>query len=196
MSTTTIQCVNCLKMFERIKSHVNTNAKHGRKNICSPQCKREWMRLTRSGENNHNYNKVEIKCYACGKSILRNPCEINNRERLSCSLECKKKIISDRYQGKNHPCWKGGIQNAKIGYIYKYDSTKKGHYQGEHTAIAERVLGRPFVRGEVVHHINLNKKDNRNRNLIICTQSFHRVIHHLMAKRYAELFLGGSPCQL
>jgi hypothetical protein len=58
-----------------------------------------------------------------------------------------------------------------------------------HRMIAQKVLGRELTSNEVVHHINMDKTDNRNENLLICTNNFHRYLHHLYAKRYAELFL-------
>lgn len=46
-----------------------------------------------------------------------------------------------------------------------------------HTQIAERVLGRKLKPNEVVHHINMDKRDNRNCNLLICTREYHRSLH-------------------
>jgi hypothetical protein len=56
----------------------------------------------------------------------------------------------------------------------------------EHRVIAAEVLGRPLKRGEVVHHINMDKTDNRRCNLLICSDSYHHYLHHAMAKAYAR----------
>lgn len=47
----------------------------------------------------------------------------------------------------------------------------------EHRVVAERMIGRKLIKGEVVHHINGDKKDNRPENLVITTQSKHIESH-------------------
>ena len=50
--------------------------------------------------------------------------------------------------------------------------------------IAEHALGRSLRKGEVIHHIDGNKVNNRNSNLLICSASFHRWLHNRMAALY------------
>jgi len=38
--------------------------------------------------------------------------------------------------------------------------------------------------GEMVHHIDGDKANNRNANLLICSVSFHRWLHNRMAALY------------
>ena len=44
--------------------------------------------------------------------------------------------------------------------------------------IFEETLGRPRKKGEVIHHIDRNPKNNSRDNLIICTQSYHMEVLH------------------
>jgi hypothetical protein len=85
--------------------------------------------------------------------------------------------------------WEGGRSlGYKPGYMSIYTGVKNGAgtYRTEHLLIAERVLGRKLKYGEVVHHVNGNGLDNRNSNLLICSNSYHVCLHNKMAKLYQQ----------
>lgn len=51
--------------------------------------------------------------------------------------------------------------------------------------VAEQILGRPLDKGEIVHHRNGDKRDNRAENLEVMTQSEHVRLHlpEMLAKQ-------------
>jgi hypothetical protein len=79
------------------------------------------------------------------------------------------------------------------GYIYGAERIQKPNGKTRskqvHIEIAERALGRRMERGEHVHHINMNRQDNRPSNLLICSANYHTWLHGRYAKRFAELHL-------
>lgn len=60
---------------------------------------------------------------------------------------------------------------------YKRISMGKGIRQLEHRVKAEKVLKRKLKFKEHVHHLDYNKLNNANTNLIICTSSYHTLLH-------------------
>ena len=89
--------------------------------------------------------------------------------------------------------WKGGRTKNAAGYIFIHSpehpfSTKKG-YVREHRLVAEEALGRYMETDEKVHHINGIKDDNRNQNLLICTDSYHKQLHQRMSELYMKKFI-------
>lgn len=48
----------------------------------------------------------------------------------------------------------------------------------EHRIVAEMILGRPLERGEVVHHIDRNKRNNEPENLMVFPSQAHHAAWH------------------
>lgn len=65
-----------------------------------------------------------------------------------------------------------GVERTNSGNWYR-----KVNYQHEHRIVAARVLGRPLDAGEVVHHRNGKKRDNRPENLEVMTRAAHALLH-------------------
>jgi len=61
---------------------------------------------------------------------------------------------------------------------------EKQKYVGEHILVMEQMIGRRLRPGEVVHHKNEDKSDNRPENLEVMTIKEHRRYH--ATKQHAE----------
>ena len=79
--------------------------------------------------------------------------------------------------------WRGGKTVASHGYVLVRVGV--GHhladvrgYAYEHRIVAERIIGRRLRRGEVVHHRNGVKSDNRPANLEVFASSAHHKVEH------------------
>jgi len=89
---------------------------------------------------------------------------------------------------EKHPNWQGGKPfKTKVGYVKVYIF---GHPKAtnnricEHIIVAEKKLGRYLEAGEMVHHLNGIKYDNRIENLVICKSDKEHLNYHRKYKKY------------
>jgi len=98
-----------------------------------------------------------------------------------------KSAVKIRYGKKLelHHGWKGGKTINRAGYIeVKVDTDKKHKYRLEHRIVVEKFIGRKLTDKEIVHHINLNKKDNRIENLMIFPNDSEHIKFHTKIRQF------------
>ncbi len=121
--------------------------------VCSMQISASHLRVA------HNMTTKEYK--ALGYETL-SPAR---RDQLANTPFAKGEVLGVRGKfGENHWHWKGGHVNSH-GYKILSINGKPGIY--EHRLIAERVLGRPLQKDEIVHHIDGNRLNNSPDNLVV-----------------------------
>lgn len=76
------------------------------------------------------------------------------------------------------------------GKHYRATADGSGKVRDVHRVIAERALGKRLPRKVEVHHVDGNKLNNANRNLVICEDhAYHRLLH----MRTKVVRAGGNP---
>jgi hypothetical protein len=125
-------------------------------------------------------------------------CSDETKERISAkhrgkklSPEHREKVVSalDRWRSvygapklENHPCWKGG-KIYRDGYVLmrnpNHPQAYKNGYVKRAILIAEEKLGRSLLEGEVTHHVNHIKDDDRPENIeVFSSHSEHTSLHN------------------
>jgi hypothetical protein len=103
----------------------------------------------------------------------------------------KRRTKSEVTRGEKHYNWKGGRYLHKDGYVYvkaeNHPRKSNRGYVFEHVLIVEKHLNRFLRKGEVVHHFNGIKTDNRIENLIVMRQQDHSNLIPLFKKRIRVL---------
>jgi len=81
-------------------------------------------------------------------------------------------------RGRDEASWRANARAAKLAKLTGNETAyPKLLGRHEHRAVAERMLGRSLVRGEIVHHIDGNKRNNDPSNLQVMTQTEHVELH-------------------
>lgn len=88
--------------------------------------------------------------------------------------------------GESNGAWKGGRTMDKGGYVLVRQpdhphATSHG-YVREHRVVAEMILGRLLLPGEVVHHKNRVRDDNRPENLEVFSNNGDHLRHELTGR--------------
>jgi hypothetical protein len=109
--------------------------------------------------------------------------------------DAKAKTPAAGRRGALNPNWKGGRTIASNGYVLlrvgvDHHLADVRGYAYEHRVVAEHKVGRRLRKGEIVHHLNGDKTDNRQDNLVITKSIRH---HRSQHRTRADLRLFGAP---
>jgi len=166
------QCPVCGGEFEIFPSYI----KKGRGIFCSLECYRKSPAL-------HPWFRRGSISSMKGK-----------KHRPESILKMSISQMKSEYRGDKHHFWRGGNKKEYAPCV-----TMHGHKTAQadgqiymHRLIIEKVLGRCLKRGEIVHHINGVRVDNRISNLMaLKSLSAHAKLHTMGFIDQDEIVLDG-----
>ena len=142
-----------------------------------------WGERAPGPNRNHRFG---VTCGRCGKK--RFVCIRHSPTWTGFCIPCVKKRAQDS------ELWKGG-RTLRNGYVFllisALDKKKRDmaelirgdpRYVAEHRLVAALEQGRPLKKGDVVHHLNEVKTDNRPSNLVITNKKNHHSAHSSILK--------------
>lgn len=119
-------------------------------------------------------------CARCGKEVnYRPPCQRRRSERAFCSRSCHMKTLNEELNpGRMTPETREKLRNARLdsgaGMTYA-----KQYGRHEHRIVAEQILGRELRPGEIVHHVDCDKRNNDPSNIMVFNSQSEHMKWHL-----------------
>ena len=135
---------------------------------------------------------MKVKCDVCGRVFDKLDSAV--REHNFCSVDHLRKWNSERmsdYNKSKNPMnkkWTKKMRLKKREQVLERTGKGEKAYnkflgRHEHRVVAERMLGRKLKKNEVVHHIDLNKQNNDEKNLVVLpSNSEHSHLHQILKK--------------
>ena len=134
----------------------------------------------------HKAKRVKVNCHLCGKPYLKAESRVreNNfccRAHLHAWNARKMREYNRLSNPMNQP---GGVLASRIRRGHEQRGKGEGRTytkllgRHEHRQVVETLLGRPLKPGEVVHHLDGDKRNNDPDNLVVLpSQSAHCKAH-------------------
>lgn len=123
------------------------------------------------------------KCQHCKVTFFAQYRKIKIGGGKFCSNKCQ---ITVREPNAKHINGKLINENGYVIVKVKNVKRMKSGYSYEHRVVAEAKLGRPLMKGEIVHHIDGNKLNNHPDNLLIMNQGDHIRLHFEQRRKFRE----------
>ena len=165
-------CQQCSKAFRPLRGDVE----RGYGKFCSRACYTEWMRENQRGENHPCWvgDYIEVTCEWCGKKFTQSRYRVENQNSRFCSRECLGKWHSEFMSGENCPTWQGGLSFEPYGRDFNSELKEKVRTRDGRRCMMCGMLANDNGRKLDIHHIDYDKQNNDESNLISLCMSCHR----------------------
>lgn len=181
----TLVCEQCGNNYKKIRCLKDKSK------FCCKKCQAEYLKgknhksncrcascknkngETLIGKDNPSWRggKSKIKCQNCNKEFEEWVSQLHKNN--FCCKQCYGKWLSDTNRGENHPNWRGGYSLKHYPQEFNKELKKKIRERDDHTCQecnkTEQELGYTLI----CHHIDYNKKNNSDDNLISLCRSCH-----------------------
>lgn len=118
----------------------------------------------------HNYCTIECR-RKDGKKVASVFSKEFRKQKSKQFTEMNKTLMTEKQYIEKRRQTLLGKNNNKKGYVKYYG-------RHEHRIVAEKKIGRKLMKGEVVHHIDGDKRNNKPDNLmVLSSQSEHIKLH-------------------
>lgn len=127
-----------------------------------------------------------VQCVICGKK--KKIVFANLKTKSTCSRKCANQLHSQRMTGKGNSNWLNGIGN--LPYEWKFNNKLKQKIRAR-DGFGCRLCGKTTELrhgcGLAIHHIDYNKQNNKENNLIALCNRCHGFTHYNREKWKKEL---------
>ena len=154
------KCAFCENMLYMNKYRLKRSHHH----FCNQTCKGKWWTKNKVGKRNPNWKQQTVFCSHCGKKKMLSPCLIKSHN--FCNFSCKGKWQALQLIGKNNPNFLGGKSFEPYGIEFNEALKEKIRNRDGNKCQKCGASGKEFIRKLPIHHIDYDKKNNREENLI------------------------------
>jgi endogenous inhibitor of DNA gyrase (YacG/DUF329 family) len=143
--------------------------------------------------------RLNLTCGHCGRPYQRTEAELRSKPSRFCSTVC---LDAGRRVGRQATCERCGApfyrkasETARWCSVACYRADRAAHatsytkigQRHAHRVNAERLLGRPLQPGEIVHHLDENKRNPAPDNLeVLPSQRVHATLHSTGRRQSAD----------
>lgn len=154
------KCKNCSKLFFTYPSII----KNGEGFLCSIKCKYEWISKKYSGKNSKSgfKNRSIIRiCKQCGKKFTIFKSRLDDKRGTFCNKNCYNIWFKDNCRLEKSPNWIDGRSflpySKEFNKYRKEEIKRRDNYKCKYCNTKNNLS---------IHHINYDKFDNSDENLI------------------------------